>query len=630
VESNHRSATFSPFTHLSIMRFRLTYLVFLFALPAGAQGPTVQASDPINLRNFALNHDGSVVVYAAALNQIAQREGVSNIYSTTLTPNPTTTKLTNYQGDDAYRGVMAMDFAGVTGRIVYTLLADFVNQFEEIRLLDGDGDRVVATDKEGCPRVQCVSCYTVCVRNVHLSPDGRTVLYAAARSQPFTVVTINTNGNLTKRLDVYEGSLAPSGQRVISQPGKIVFTSSAPFGPTFAAQATDVYTMNLDGSGVQQVTQLGSATSVASDAVISENGQWIAFARSDSQSASQIWVVQPDGSGLHQVSDGTTRATSPSLSSDGAVVSFVQNGQVKQVGTSQASIVNITNFAVSAAQNAIVSGDGRRVGLILGAPGGLAASIYTAPVTGGSRFEQLTAVYNPRLLFTNGLVSAGGTAPPSVGSLMTAYGVNLSTQEFTAASSLPLPKLLGGIELLANLEPMPLQAVTPWQINAQLAGSRFPETVSFLVRDARLGSSLDARTLVKATAPEAIPMPTVSQPGLLLAAAVFPGTATLADAAHPAAANATLEIYSLGLGNTDPTVDVGTASPVPPAMAKVTPRLQIGGRDAEILFAGLVPGLAGVYQVNAKVPTGLTPGYQTLRWIAADGTITGTSGIYVR
>jgi len=77
-------------------------------------------------------------------------------------------------------------------------------------------------------------------------------------------------------------------------------------------------------------------------------------------------------------------------------------------------------------------------------------------------------------------------------------------------------------------------------------------------------------------------------------------------------------------------VEVGAASPLPPALAKVKPRLQVGGREAEISFAGLVPGLAGVYQVNAKVPVGLAPGYQPLRWVASDGTISGTSGIFVR
>ena len=612
--------------------------IFLFlALRLTAQPVTVQAADPINLRNIVVSNDGSQLFYAASLNQAAQREGVANIYSTFLSPNPLTTKLTDFQGDDSYRGVMALDVS-VAGRIVFTLLADFIHQFEEIRLVEGEGSRLIGTDKEGCPRIQCVSCYTACIRNIHISPNGGTVLYAASRSQPFTAIAVDANNSTSTKLPIYEGSLAASGQRVITNAGKAVFTSAAPFGPTFAAQATDVYTMNLDGTAAQQVTHLTSE-SAASEAVISANGTWIAFTLNDGgrlgKALSQVWAVRSDGTSLHRISDGTSDATSPSLSADGAVITFLQGGQVKQTVTAMdilalQRVADVTKFAVSTAQSPIVSGDGNRVAFLLGASGSLPASIYTAPVNGGpSRFEQLTAVYAPRFLFSNGLVSAGGTAPPSVGSLMTAYGANLSPEEFSVAASLPLPTKLGGVELLANLEPMALHAVTPWQINAQLAGSRFPETVSFRVRDSK-ATSPDARVLIRSTAPEAIPMAAVSTAGFLLAAAVFPGTKTLADAEHPAAANAVLEVYSFGLGATDPPVDVGAASPSPAARARVAPRVQIGGRDATVSFAGLVPGLAGVYQVNIQVPSGLAPGYQPLRWIAADGSSSGTSGIYVR
>ncbi len=114
------------------------------------------------------------MIFAASLNQAAQREGVSNIYSTSLLPNNITTKVTDFQGDEAYRGVMTLDLAA-TGRIVLTLLADFINQIEEIRLVDGNGSRLIGTDKEGCPSVACVSCYTVCIRNVHITANGGTV-----------------------------------------------------------------------------------------------------------------------------------------------------------------------------------------------------------------------------------------------------------------------------------------------------------------------------------------------------------------------------------------------------------------------------------------------------------------------
>ena len=104
------------------------------------------------------------------------------------------------------------------------------------------------------------------------------------------------------------------------------------------------------------------------------------------------------------------------------------------------------------------------------------------------------------------------------------------------------------------------------------------------------------------------------------AAAFHAGTGIPADMDHPIAAGETIEIYGLGLGVTDPMVDAGAASPSSPLPHAVQmPRLQIGGRDALVTFAGLTPGWAGLYQVNAIVPAGLPSGLQTIGWRMVSG-----------
>ena len=74
-------------------------------------------------------------------------------------------------------------------------------------------------------------------------------------------------------------------------------------------------------------------------------------------------------------------------------------------------------------------------------------------------------------------------------------------------------------------------------------------------------------------------------------AILHPGTSQVASSTNPAFIGEALEIYLTGL------VD-GSA---------VAPQITIGDRVADILFFGKAPGLAGLNQVNVRVP-GITPG----------------------
>lgn len=56
----------------------------------------------------------------------------------------------------------------------------------------------------------------------------------------------------------------------------------------------------------------------------------------------------------------------------------------------------------------------------------------------------------------------------------------------------------------------------------------------------------------------------------------------------------------------------------------------IGGRDAQVLFAGLAPGFAGLYQVNAIVPGGVAPGTGVDLTVTVSGQTSQTVTIGVR
>ena len=68
----------------------------------------------------------------------------------------------------------------------------------------------------------------------------------------------------------------------------------------------------------------------------------------------------------------------------------------------------------------------------------------------------------------------------------------------------------------------------------------------------------------------------------------------------------TLVILATGLGAVNPPVREGVAAPSDPLSLPVSPiELTIQGIKAQIVFAGLAPGFAGVFQVNAIVPEGI-------------------------
>ena len=77
----------------------------------------------------------------------------------------------------------------------------------------------------------------------------------------------------------------------------------------------------------------------------------------------------------------------------------------------------------------------------------------------------------------------------------------------------------------------------------------------------------------------------------------------------PASAGDALAIYGSGLGAVTPPVQAGTPAPLsPPAQTASPVTVTIGGKNAQVLFAGLAPGYAGLYQVNVVVPPGIAAG----------------------
>ena len=82
------------------------------------------------------------------------------------------------------------------------------------------------------------------------------------------------------------------------------------------------------------------------------------------------------------------------------------------------------------------------------------------------------------------------------------------------------------------------------------------------------------------------------------------------SAANPADRGSVVVIFATGAGVTKPaSVDGVLASSSNPPLIAETVTATVGGLNAEVVYQGAAPGLvAGVSQINVKIPADVTPG----------------------
>jgi uncharacterized protein (TIGR03437 family) len=198
------------------------------------------------------------------------------------------------------------------------------------------------------------------------------------------------------------------------------------------------------------------------------------------------------------------------------------------------------------------------------------------------------------------LVSAGDlTRPVASGGLVTVFGSQLSPLSL-ASSDVPLPTVLADSCLTVNGAVIPMQFVSPTQINAQLPFQVSGNSEVILRTPG--GTSDTLRISVLPAAPSVFRSgsagPLTGLPTILRAS--NNELVTLSNPVHP---GDRLTIYLTGMGKTSPEVATGEAAPSEPLSSVVLPAtITIGGVPVAVEFAGLTPGSVGVYEINATVP----------------------------
>jgi uncharacterized protein (TIGR03437 family) len=159
---------------------------------------------------------------------------------------------------------------------------------------------------------------------------------------------------------------------------------------------------------------------------------------------------------------------------------------------------------------------------------------------------------------------------------------------------IPLPTTFNDTSVLIGPFAAPVYFLSGGQINAQI-----PTELQTDRQYPILVNSGGAFTL-----PDTITI-TPASPGLLNMAEHT--DFSLITPSSPASVGESIILYLVGMGATSPQVASGAASPGgPPASANLQPVVTIGGSTASVSFAGLTPGLVGLYQINAEVPAGVS------------------------
>ncbi|MBI3934969.1 MAG: hypothetical protein HY316_09780, partial [Acidobacteria bacterium] len=223
-----------------------------------------------------------------------------------------------------------------------------------------------------------------------------------------------------------------------------------------------------------------------------------------------------------------------------------------------------------------------------------------------------------------GVVNAASLQPGplTAGSLASIFGLHLAP--------IAEDRVLVQLEGIAA----PIFAVTATQINFQV-----PWELAGLPQ-ASLTVTVGSTTSIPVTVPLASTGPglfSTNASGSGQGAILIANTASIAAPAgafpgsQAASRRGVISIYATGLGavtNPPPTGIAASASPLSRTIAQ--PTVRIGGVTALVIFSGLAPGYAGLYQVDVGVPLGAPAGDAVPVELSIGGTTSNTVTIAVQ
>lgn len=399
------------------------------------------------------------------------------------------------------------------------------------------------------------------------SPNGNVMLYSA-QANTFTT----SRQDFTALSGAFAGS--SYGQYVV---GSNVFNSSL----------VPVGTLNVSGGSASGFTFAGQGGYLVTAASAGGPGVIQNMPTVTSNAVRPVSIVEAPLLPTAAATTGTTGTGGASAGAAAGAITGSGSSSTGGSGSGSTSAYALTSFTRTVAPM---------------------ASAGTVVVLSTSGVTVLAANYDAAVAAPQiGSVANAGDGSQSVapGGLISVYGTQMSPVNM-ATSQIPLPTALGDSCLSVNGAPVPLLFVSNQQINAQLpfnVGGNATLTIH-----TPAGLSNNYLFNVQPAAPSVFQTGTAG-PLTGLATVVRADNNQLITPTNPIHPKDTVVIYLTGMGPTLPAVDAGMPAPSNPlASAAITPSVTLGGSAMTVLYAGLVPGEVGVYQINATAPDTLTSG----------------------
>jgi len=215
--------------------------------------------------------------------------------------------------------------------------------------------------------------------------------------------------------------------------------------------------------------------------------------------------------------------------------------------------------------------------------------------------------------------AASFAAQVSPGALATVFGSNFTGSGLDAIASLPVPSSLGGVSVQVNGVSAPVLYASSGQINFQVPWETKAGSVAVAVSVNGIKSNT-VNVTVQAAAPGLFVQ------GSHAIVQNYPDY-SLNSSSNPVKAGGTIIAYLTGAGAVSPQPADGAAAG---SSSKVTSSVtaSIGGKTADVSFAGLAPDFVGLWQANIVVPTGLTQGDLPLV-VSVDGQNSNSANVSV-